>query len=323
MRFGVSVGNLAPAGTAVDACLEAARLADALGFDSAWVNDHVAVPRPAPGAEGARGAGYAARQPFEPLVMVAALAAATRRLQLGICVLAMPFRHPAVTAKMLATADRLSGGRVVLGAGTGWLREEFDALGLPPDHFAHRGAVTDDYLRAVKEIWTNTGPSSYRGRYVAFEDVGAYPKPLQRPHPPIVIAGAGRAALVRASRLGNGLQLAGDDPAQLAEHVEALRAVCRADRRDPDELAVYLLAAVRFTREPLPAEGRRPLAGSAEQIAEDLRAYGRAGLDHLVADPTVDDEPDPLFARRRGIERLAAEILPAFGGGRAGTTGAP
>lgn len=320
MRIGVSVGNLAPVGFDAGACVAFAQAADGLGYDSVWVHDHVAVPRrretPYPYAQGdspATSQGPRAdAQAFEPLVMMSALAAATDTVRIGVCVLAIPYRHPAVTAKMLATADLLSGGRVVLGAGTGWMREEFEALGLSAEQFRRRGDMTDEYLRAIKEMWTNTGPSFYRGRFLQFEDVGTFPKPLQVPHPPIVVAGGGEAAMVRTSRLGNGYQTIGVNPPELARQVDQLRAICLRDRRDPDEIEVHLMSTVRFTSQPLDGQDRRPLHGTAEQIAEDLVSYASAGLEHLVAVPSVDDEPDWARSRTAGAEKLAREVAPAF-----------
>ena len=315
MRFGVSVGNLAPAEGNIEGCLSTARQAEALGFDSVWVHDHLAVPvrvdsRYPYRADGRSGLSTD-RQYFEPLVLMSALAAITERVRIGVCVLAMPFRHPAVTAKMLATADLLSEGRITLGAGSGWMREEFEALGLPAEHFDRRGAVTDEYVRAVKEMWTNTGPSQFVGRFVSFSDIGTYPKPLQRPHPPIVIAGNGPAGMRRASRLGNGFQSTGVSPSELAVQVQQLRDICRADRRDPDELEVFFLGGMRFTQEPAPP-GRPLLTGTVEQVAEELRAYAAAGLHHLIATPSAEGETDSEAARTRGLELMAREILPAF-----------
>lgn len=204
-----------------------------------------------------------------------ALAAVTRRARLGIGVLVMPLRHPAVTAKMLAAADLLSGGRVVLGGGTGWLRDEFEVLGLPTEYFERRSAVTDEYIAAAKELWTNTGPSQYRGRFVEFSGAGAFPKPAQKPHPPIVIGGRGRPALRRASLLGNGFHGLLSTSDQLAREVSELPRICALDRRDPDELEVSLAAPLVLTERLVEGE-RGWLRGSVEQVGHDLRAYGQA-----------------------------------------------
>ena len=311
MKFGIWVGA---AGGAVDACLDLARTADERGFDSVWVADHVVVP-----AVSGTSAPDASEAPSwqtefpEALTLMSALSVATRRVTIGSGVLVMPLRHPAVTAKMLAVADLLSVGRIVLGVGVGWLREEFEALGLPAEHFARRGAVTDDYIRAVKEMWTATGPSWYRGEFVAFTQVGTFPKPAQKPHPPIVIGGKGEHALRRASLLGNGYHGIASTPDELAGEVESLRRIAGLDRRDPAEIEVQLTQPIELHEQPLDG-ARAPLQGSLEQVAEDIRHYGRAGLDHLVGTPMVADAGGSRLERARaGMEIFAAEILPAFG----------
>lgn len=317
MRFGVAIGNLGafgdPAG--VDACIEVAQAADQLGFDSVWTNDHIVVPSNIesryPYNESGIFPASPAVQCYEPLVMMSALAAATEHVQIGCSVLVIPYRHPAVVAKMLAAADRIAAGRIVLGAGVGWMREEFDALNLPPEHFEHRGSVTNEYLRAMKEIWTNSGPSSFHGEYVEFENVGAYPKPAQQGGIPIVIGGNGINAWRRASRWGDGYHAAFQPLDSLAYEIEGLRETCRRDRRDPDELEISMLSGIRLTDQPWPEDARPLLCGDPDEIAADLLALGKVGLEHLVATPTVPADTQ-LQRVLSGIELMAAEILPAY-----------
>lgn len=317
MRFGVAIGNLGafgdPAG--VDACIEVAQAADQLGFDSVWTNDHIVVPTNIesryPYNESGIFPASPAAQCYEPLVMMSALAAATEHVQIGCSVLVIPYRHPAVVAKMLAAADRIAAGRIVLGAGVGWMREEFDALNLPPEHFEHRGSVTNEYLRAMKEIWTNSGPSSFHGEYVEFENVGAYPKPAQAGGIPIVIGGNGINAWRRASRWGDGYHAAFQPLDSLAYEIEGVRETCRRDRRDPDELEISMLSGIRLTDEPWPEDERPLLCGNPDEIAADLLALGKVGLEHLVATPTVRADTQ-LQRVLSGMELMAAEILPAY-----------
>lgn len=317
MRFGVAIGNLGafgdPAG--VDACIEVAQAADQLGYDSVWTNDHIVVPTNIESRYPYNETGIFPASPtvrcYEPLVMMSALAAATENAQIGCSVLVIPYRHPAVTAKMLAAADRISGGRIVLGAGVGWMREEFEALNLPPEHFEHRGSVTNEYLRAMKEMWTNSGPSSFHGEYVQFENVGAYPKPAQQGGIPIVVGGNGINAWRRASRWGDGYHAAFQSVESLAYEVEGVREACRRDRRDPDELEISMLAGIRLTDEAWPDAERPLLCGTPDDIASDLLALGKVGLEHLIATPTVSAETQ-LQRVLGGIETMAAEILPAY-----------
>lgn len=289
MRYGVSVGNIQPLGVGARQCVERARRLEELGYDAVWVHDHVAPTRtvktPYPYRTGDR-VEPEERHPrdyLEALTMLAALASATRRVRIGTCVLAAPYRHPAVVAKMVATADRLSRGRCVVGIGDGWQQEEFRVLGIPDEHFEQRFEVTGDYVRALKELWTNAGPSNYVGEYVEFHDIGAYPKPAQKPHPPIVLTAGGPGGFRRASRLANGVQFIAQSPAALREHVDALDRACTADRRDPAEVEVYLMSRVQVTKEPVDSIDRALLQGSVEQIAEDLRSYEASGLQHLIA----------------------------------------
>lgn len=316
MQIGVilrNIGGFAGPGGGVHGCLRLAEHADRLGFDSVWVADHTVLPARVTSRYPHNTSGVVSfagqTEVYDPLVLVSALAQLTERVRIGTAVLVIPHRHPIMTAKMLATADRLSGGRIILGAGVGWLREEFEGLGLPPEHFDHRGSVTDDYLRAMKEAWLNTGPARYTGDYVQFTDVGAYPHPVQTPHIPIWAGGKGPRALRRAVRLCDGYLAISSDPALLREEAAELRRLAETDRRDPDELTVAAQAGITLTRSPAPAD-RAPLTGTAEQIVEGLQQYADAGLQHLVAG--LRDELDPsLEATLAAMETIAAEVLPA------------
>jgi probable F420-dependent oxidoreductase len=324
VKFGIILSHLARFDVPVAEWIPLASHCEELGYGSVWVHDHLATPVGVPGVDALRSAGSGPedrrRDPgsssapppsYEALTLVSALAAGTQRVQIGTCVLVLPLRHPAVTAKMLATADLVANGRIVLGVGTGQVREEFAALGLPGSHFEHRGEVTDEYLRAIKEMWLSTGPSNFTGTYVSFADVGTFPKPLQRPHPRIVVGGDGLRAMRRASRHGNGYLCTSLSPAQLEQRVAQLRDICRRDWRDPDEVEVHLLARVQVADRPIDGD-RQPLTGSAEQIWADLGAYGRSGLDHLVLWPGLAGHPDTFDSATHAIDTLATEILPAF-----------
>jgi probable F420-dependent oxidoreductase len=320
MKIGVTVRNLGGFGVeagGIRACIDIAGTAERLGYDSVWVADHVILPREAraryPYNESGRiSAGYR-DEVYDPLVLMSALAQATERVEIGAAVLVIPYRHPLMTAKMLATADQLSNGRIILGAGVGWLEDEFVALGLPPEHFTHRGSVTNDYLRAMKEAWLNTGPSWYQGRYVRFTDVGTFPHPTRQPHIPIWAGGKGDQVLIRATRLCNGYIAIASDAATLREEVAQLHRFAEADRRDPSELTIAMTGAITVT--PTPAgSGRSPLTGTPEQIVEGLSEYAEAGLQHLVA--TIRAEGDAsIEGTQAAMEKVAREVRPALVGG--------
>jgi probable F420-dependent oxidoreductase len=172
MKFGVWIPNCRHLATP-DIIRRTAVRAEQLGYDSVWVSDHVVVPHANVDRIG--------EAIFDPLVTLAVTAGATSRVRLGTTVLIIPYRNAVVTAKMVSSLDALSGGRVVLGIGAGWLAEESAMLGVP---FAERGAMTDEYLLAMQELWTSPAPS-FAGTYTQFGGLAFEPKPLQKPHPPI------------------------------------------------------------------------------------------------------------------------------------------
>lgn len=186
-------------GTAVRAqpgpMAEIAGMAEALGYESLWVGEHVVLPEPR-----TSGSPLAASTPLlDPVVTLTFLAAITRRVRLGTGIIILPQRHPMVLAKELASLDVVSGGRLLLGIGVGGLRPEFEALGVP---FADRGRRADEHLDAMRALWEMDQPS-YQGRFVAFSAVDAHPRPAQRPVP-VLIGGHSDAALRRAVERGQG-----------------------------------------------------------------------------------------------------------------------
>src|SRR5678816_89709 len=172
MKFGVWIPNCRHLATP-DIIRTTAVRAEQLGYDSVWVSDHVVVPD-------ANVANFG-EAIFDPFVTLAVAAGATSRVKLGTTVLIVPYRNAVVTAKMVSSLDALSGGRVVLGVGAGWVAAESAMLGVP---FAERGPMTDEHLRAMQELWTSPAPS-FSGKYVQFRDLHFEPRPIQAPHPPI------------------------------------------------------------------------------------------------------------------------------------------
>jgi probable F420-dependent oxidoreductase len=235
---------------------------------------------------------------------MAAIAARTERVRIGTSVLIVPYRNPLVLAKSLATIDRIAHGRVVLGIGVGWMAEEFEALGLG-DLWAERGTVTDEYVAVCIDLWTQQGPSSFSGRFVEYTDVGANPRPVQRPHIPIWVGGKTKPAIRRVARYGSGYHSVASSPAELAGEVAAVRAEVERAGRDPDQIVVSMLAAF--------VEGR-PAAELVDLVGE----YRDAGLHHLVGVPTTRIGPsaattdaERLDEALEDLERFAAEVLPA------------
>jgi len=310
VQFGFSLqgrGVLAERG----AITEVAQRAEALAYDSIWATDRLLIPTQPTSAYPYSPSGELPLGPDEPwleaLTTVTYLAGITTRINVGTSVLVIPYRNPVFMAKALATADYLSGGRVILGAGAGWWREEFQAVGVP---FEDRGQRMVEYLRIMKEIWTKPR-IAFTGRFVQIAEAGGVrPHPARKPHLPIWIGGHSDAALQRVVEVGDGWHPLGLRPPvtlyppEMARKVRRLQEMARAAGRDPGSITITFKGPVRLEE----ARGTRtPLTGSPPQIAEDLRAYVAAGVQHFVLDFSVGTVPAMLDV----LERFAAEVRPA------------
>jgi probable F420-dependent oxidoreductase len=261
---------------------------EALGFSSVVIADHVVFPvtirsrYPYTVSGAFPGQGDA----LEQLPLMAFVAGKSRTLRLISSVMILPYRNPVVTAKMLATIDVLSRGRVTVGVGVGWLREEFEALAAPP--FDRRGAVSDEYLRIFKTLWTQD-PASYRGEFYRFESIRCLPHPVQKPHPPIWVGGHSKAALRRVARLGDGWHPVGANPAvplrpaDMRPLLDELFRLTEAEGRDPATLTISYKAPVYDTAAAGGAE-RRPFSGGPQAIADDVAAFAGLGVSELIFD---------------------------------------
>jgi probable F420-dependent oxidoreductase len=319
MKVGALVRNFGgypETGRSARACIDFAREIERTGFDSIWVTDHIVLPRSREAAYPHNDSGWfpyeAADDIHDPLALLGALTQATSRAALGTAVLVIPYRHPLTTAKVLSTVDQLSPGRLILGAGVGWLRDEFEALGLSEEVYARRGGVTEEYLEVMRKAWTAAATFSHEGHFVRFGEVGAKPRPSAPGRPPVWIGGKGDQALKRAVRIGDGYFAISSDADLLAEEVRRLRAFAEAAGRDPASLTVALIGAISVSDQPLPKD-RPVLRGSAEQILDDLQALARAGLDHLAAGI---GRPEGLSykASVEALEILAEKVLPHCAG---------
>jgi probable F420-dependent oxidoreductase len=302
----------------VDVLTRLARAADALGYSVISISDHVVLPKTSSAPypydhSGAFPGG--AQQPFiEPIPLAAWLLAITKRVRVAISVLVVPYRNPVVTAKQLATMDAMSGGRLIVGVGVGWWPEEFEAVAAPP--FTERGAVTDEYINLMKALWTQSDPR-FDGKYYRIGGVTMFPKPAQKPHPPIWVGGHTEPALRRTAVLGDawhpiGLRgPAGLAPEELAEKLARIRTLARAAGRDPSAIRV----AFRGPIDLWPTRGRPPagptgedrlLAGPPAKVVSDLRAYEAAGANTVIFD---FPRPDPA-AMVALMRRVAREVRP-------------
>ena len=285
-----------------------------MGFGYLFVSDHIVLPKRidaaypyTPGGE------FPAVDDFlEQLTLLAFLTGQTRTARLLTSVMVVPYRAAVHTAKVLATIDVLSGGRLTLGCGVGWMREEFEALGTPP--FEKRGAVTDEYLRAFKELWTEDTPA-FDGEYVHFADLAFEPKPVQKPHPPIWIGGESPPALRRAATLGDGWYPIGasarypiETAVQMRGYLTHLWRYAEDAGRKPSDIDIAFHAAAYDDREAqtLPDGSRRPFTGTPGQIADDIRGFEDVGVRHIFFYLHRDTLKDTLDQ----MERFMTEVTP-------------
>jgi len=234
MKFGLRYCNTGRYTDPVRA-VELMQAGEAAGFESAWTVEHTVIPR-----------GYQSAYPYtsdgrlpggegdfllpDPLIWMAYVAAATSRIKLATGILILPQHNPVLAAKQIATLDHMSRGRILLGVGAGWLQEEFAALGIP---FAERGARMDEYISAMRELWSADKPT-FKGRFVAFEGAYCRPQPVNK-SVPIIVGGHSEAAARRAGRLGDGFFPARGAPAQL---IAIARKAAETAGRDPDKLEI-------------------------------------------------------------------------------------
>lgn len=297
MKFGLNVPNFGADATP-DALNAWAALAEDEGYDFVMISDHVAVTDevhelyPAPFCD--------------PLIALAYLAGVTRRVELGTTVLVVPYRHPLLTARMAASVDQLSGGRLIMGVGVGWSEQEFDALGID---FARRGAITDEFLAVMRAAWSED-VVSFRGAFTSFARVHTGPRPRRPSGIPIWVGGNSTSAMRRAVRFGDAWHPINPEAGWLRSvGITRLQAVAAEMGREPPAVAPRL--NLRITDEPLPEHGRLAGNGSLSQVRGDLDELASLGVGHVVFDTYQYDHPrdDEARQRRWQLCRLAAREL--------------
>lgn len=283
--FAINYGTCGDPETAV----RVARAAEQVGFESVWAGEHIVLPDPA-----------RARSPLPPdtplldiAVALTLIAAHTRTLRLGSGIVVLPQRNPLVLAKQLASVDVVSGGRLIAGVGAGYLVPEFEALGVPMER---RGQRMDDYIRAMRAIWTQR-PASCEGEFISFRGVTACPQPVQRTGPPIVVGGESPAALRRAATMGNGWYGFGLTLDETRHTIEALRRTVETHQR-PAELGVLEISVT-----PVGTFDERSVAG-----------YAALGVDRLIVLPQpgasgrLRHVPVPAGELLRNIDRVSETV---------------
>jgi probable F420-dependent oxidoreductase len=286
--------------------VEVARRGDRLGFDALLLPEHL-LPPEWPNAE------MATKLWLDIPTVAAHLAAVTSRVKFLSGVIVVPYHHPVALAKALATLDVLSNGRVLFGAGAGWMKAEFRRLGLP---YEERGAMTDEYLRAMKELWTSDSPR-FGGKYISFDDVSFYPKPVQKPHIPILIGGTGPRPFQRVAELGDGWFAMTATFDTIRSGLADIRERMERVGRDSTDLWVgYTGFGMGEDRQ---VQGMRHDAGdnvvgegparNAEEAIERIERYRRAGVTFL----SIGFPWRTAGELMEQMERFAADVMPAFG----------
>ncbi|HET6474326.1 MAG TPA: LLM class F420-dependent oxidoreductase [Pseudomonadales bacterium] len=279
MKFGLAFAS--SIGIDATGALDVCRRAEAAGFESLWGGEHVILPSTIASKYPYTADGKIPAEPEtpipDPLIWLAFAAAAAPTMRLGTCILIVPQRNPLVLAKELATLDVLSGGRVELGIGVGWLKEEFDALGVP---WARRGARNDEYIAAMRALWK--GPhASFRGEFVSFEPVTCSPRPVNGSIP-IIVGGDTDAAIDRVVRIADGYFPGEGDFERLRALVGKLRTAAERAGRDPASIEIHAMFGAQMAD---PVRGAEQLAsiGVSRAMVPAFFFAGPGGLDRLSA----------------------------------------
>ena len=311
MKFGFYLPTRGDTAT-TDGLVSMVQNAERLNFNSVMIADHIVFPTqidspyPYTVDGGFPGQGDA----FEQLTLMSFMAAKTESLRLVSSVMILPHRNPIITAKMLATIDVLSKGRVTVGVGVGWMREEFEALDAPD--FDKRGASSNEFLKIFKKAWTED-PVSFDGEFYSFNELRCMPQPVQNPHPPIWIGGHSKPARRRVAKYGDGWHPVGSiaaaplPPERLRDNFDDIKQMAEAEGRDPEAITVCYKAPVYDAGMSVNGADRKPFTGSFEQIADDARSFEAVGVSELVFDfrsPTFDESTDRMNAFADGVMPL-------------------
>jgi probable F420-dependent oxidoreductase len=296
MKFGFSLCNNQGIDD-VQALVRLAIRAEQLGFDSVWASDHIfnvsyVFER------------IGDKPYYDPLTILTYVDAVTTRIRLGTSVLVLPYHHPMRLAKAAATLDVLCNGRLILGVGVGVIEQELNAVG---SSYTDRGAITDEAIAIMQALWTQAVPS-HDGRLYHFSGMPFAPKPVQKPHIPIVVGGISRAAIRRAARVGNGWHPMAMPPEVLRERMYYLAEQARAAGRAVADIPVSMSIVLQGSR-----AGRSTLGTTPAEIVHNLQAFASLGVETVVIAPSTGDIQGMIPA----VEMIAREVMPAFTEGSA------
>ncbi len=310
MRYGFYLPTRGPLGNPDDIA-KITQAGEALGYATIVIGDHIVFPLKIdsryPYSVDGRFPGHG--DAMEQLSLMAFVAGITTTSRLVTSVMILPHRNPLVTAKMLATIDVLSKGRVTVGVGVGWMREEFEALRAPD--FDKRGASSNEYLEIFKKCWTQD-PVSHHGEFYSFQELHCLPHPVQKPHPPIWIGGHSRPALRRVAKYGDGWQPVGATtasslpPAEFKSLLDELKQLTVAEGRDFEALTICLKAPSYNPGLVPKGHARLMFTGEPERIAEDLHAYKSMGVDDVI----FDFRSPPASKTIENMEQFMREVAP-------------
>ncbi|MBT3535864.1 MAG: TIGR03619 family F420-dependent LLM class oxidoreductase [Rhodospirillaceae bacterium] len=310
MRYGFYLPTRGPLGNPNDIGA-IAQAGERLGYATIVIGDHivfpveVASPYPYTVDGGFPGVGDA----MEQLTLMSYIAGITSTARLVTSVMILPHRNPLATAKILATIDVLSRGRVTVGVGVGWMREEFEALSAPD--FDKRGASSNEYIEIFKKCWTQD-PVSHDGEFYSFKELRCMPHPVQKPHPPIWIGGHSRAALRRVAKYGDGWHPVGATsasplpPEEFQRLLNQLKQMTEAEGRDFEALSISFKAPSYDPGRIPEGHDRLLFTGEPERIAEDIRAYEAMGVEEVV----FDFRTPPASKTIENMEHFMTEVAP-------------
>jgi probable F420-dependent oxidoreductase len=275
MKVGVNLINFGP-GVTPESLLNCTQFAESAGYHMIMISDHVVLTRD-----------VASQYPapfYDPFATLSWLSAFTRKILLGTTVIVLPYRSPLLVARMSANLDCFSNGRFILGVGAGWAAQEFETLGL---EFHKRGAISDEYLAALKMLWTND-VATFEGKFVSFKEVWTGPRPVQSPHPPIWVGGSSDGALRRAVRYGDAWH-----PIRIRvdwlrhDGIPRLRRIADAEKKPVPGLCPRI--RLRITDTPVLETHRVAGEGTLDQVRKDFESLKQLGADYVLLDTFTGD----------------------------------
>jgi len=274
-----------------------AKNAEELGFDSVWVSDHVVIPN--------KSIGSFSKVFYDPFILLAAIASVTKNIKLGTSVIILPYRNPVVVAKMIATLDALSRGRLVMGIAPGWLKEEFETLNAD---FSNRGKITDEYIKSIIELWTKDKPE-FKGKYVNFSDISFYPKPYNKRTPEIWVGGSSKRARRRALELASGWQPTWISPDDYSKNISEIKGSADESGIDLNSFSFSVRNRIRIetpgSRVDTTNDPSYLFRGTIDEIKSEVDKFEECGAECVVFDPETETDSEIL----KLIEIISEKII--------------